>query len=106
MRRRVILLAAVPLVLLAAASACSGDAAETPPGTVGAVPPPPTPETLLPLVTDTSVAETGTVPAGTLFGGDPFTALSVTDLRSAASSVPPSGTDPTLPADEIGRAHV
>ncbi|MFZ9628055.1 MAG: hypothetical protein ACO3C1_01740 [Ilumatobacteraceae bacterium] len=102
MLRRLAAIASVPLVLAAAVSACSDNAAEAPPGTVGAVPPPPTPETLLPLVTDTSVAETGSVPPDTLFGGDPCTALSVADLRGAASQVPPSATDPTLPADETG----
>lgn len=94
----------MPLVLTLAVSACNGDAAETPPGTVGAVPPPPTPETLLPLVTNTSVVvdDTATVPADTLFGGDPCAALTEAELRGAASQVPPSGTDPTLPADETG----
>lgn len=100
--RRLVAVLAVPLLALAAGTGCSGDASEAPPGTVGVLPTPPTPETLLPLVTDTSVADTGTVPPGTLFGGSPCTALTDADLRGAASLVPTSGTEPTLPEEADG----
>lgn len=101
MRRRALTTTALVALLLAVG--CSGaDPESLPPGTVGALPPPPTPPTLLPVVTGTDVVDTGTVPPDTLFGGNPCSALTDSDLRSAASLVPPAATDPTLPDDDLG----
>lgn len=97
------LITAVALAALALSAGCSGgDPESLPPGTVGALPTPPTPPTLLPVVTGTDVVDTGTVPPGTLFGGNPCSALTDSILRGAASLVPPAATDPTLPDDELG----
>lgn len=91
-----VLAVAVIAVPSAVAAACSGTPAETPPGTVGAIEPPPTLETLLPVVTDSTiqVIDTGSVAPGTMFGGNLCSSLSEGELLSAASLVPPSGTDP------------
>ena len=91
-----LLTAAVVAVPSAAVAACTDATVETPPGTVGAVEPPATLETLLPVVTDSTieVIDTGSVAPGTMFGGNLCSALSEAELLSAASSIPPSGTDP------------
>ena len=95
--------AVVALVALMLLAGCSGSDPESlPPGTVGALPTPPTPPTLLPVVTGTDVVATGTVPPNTLFGGNPCSALSDADLRGAATLVPPTATDPTVPDDDLG----
>lgn len=88
--------AAVVAVPCVAVAACSDATVETPPGTVGAVEPPSTLETLLPVVTDSTieVIDTGSVAPGTMFGGNLCTALAEAELLSAASLVPSSGTDP------------
>lgn len=99
-RRVAVVCTAVSLPLVAVAACSDSDDESAPPGTVGVVAPPQTLETLLPLVTDSSieVADTGSVAPGTMFGGNVCTALSDDELRSAAAMVPPSGTD----AVEVG----
>jgi hypothetical protein len=91
-----LLAVAVVAVPCGAVAACTGATAETPPGTVGAIEPPPTLETLLPVVTDSTieVLDTGSVAPGTMFGGNLCSALTEGELLSVASLVPPSGTDP------------
>jgi len=72
--------------------ACSGSNAQ-PPDTVGAVPLVSEAGTLLPVLTDTLPPDnTATVAPGTLFNGNPCTALADTDFRSVTFAGVATGT--------------
>ena len=72
--------------------ACSGTNSQ-PPDTVGAVPPASDAGTLLPVQPDTVPPDnTATIAPGTLFGGDPCTALVDTDFRSVTIAGVSKGT--------------
>ncbi len=75
--------AAAPIAaLLLLAAGCSGTNDE-PPDTVGAVPVDSETDTLLPVLADTLPADvTVTIPPGTLFGGEPCSALVEADFRN------------------------
>ena len=81
------------VVALAVPMACSGSN-DQPPDTVGAVPLVSEAGTLLPVLPDTLPPDndTATVPPGTLFAGDPCTALVDSDFRAVTFAGSGSGT--------------
>jgi len=74
------------------AAGCGDPSTEAPPDTVGALPEPTDIGTISPIIVDTVPPEVGTAPPGSIFGGDPCTALVAVDFSRVTFAAVGSGT--------------